>query len=111
MHHDDVADALVAATLGVGPPGAYNLAGDGTITLGDLARALGRLAYPVPRFAARPGRARRTRAPLVPTLAQWVNAGRVPVVMDTTQGAPRARAGARAIESREILGELVASQT
>ena len=41
VHHDDVATALVAATLGQGPPGIYNLAGEGTITLGDLARALG----------------------------------------------------------------------
>ena len=64
VHHDDVADALVAATLGTGPPGAYNLAADGTITLGDLARATGRLAYPVPRFllgpAALGARARRS---------------------------------------------------
>ena len=29
VHHDDVADAVVAAVLGAGPPGAYNLAGDG----------------------------------------------------------------------------------
>src|SRR3954449_9447117 len=49
VHHDDVASALVAATRGAGTPGAYNLAGDGTITLGDLASALGWRSIPVPR--------------------------------------------------------------
>ena len=58
VHHDDVADALVAATLGKGPPGAYNLAGDGTITMGDLA-APGRHAFPVPRSCS--GRPRSPR--------------------------------------------------
>ena len=109
VHHDDVADALVAATLGKGPPGAYNLAADGTITLTDLARATGRLAYPVPRFLLGPA-ALAARMPLVPTLAQWVTAGRVPVVMDT--GKARRELGWRPrYESREILGELVSSQT
>jgi nucleoside-diphosphate-sugar epimerase len=109
VHHDDVADALVAATLGKGPPGAYNLAGDGTITLSDLARATGRLAYPIPRFLLGPA-ALATRAPLVPAQAQWVNAGRVPVVMDTSKA--RRELGWRPrYQSREILGELVSSQT
>ena len=34
-------------------PGIYNLAGEGTITLGDLARALGWFSVPVPRIAVR----------------------------------------------------------
>ena len=74
VHHDDVADALVAATLGAGPPGAYNLAGDGTITLGDLARALGRLRVPGPALLLGPAalgaepaaRARRSRSGSTP---------------------------------------------
>jgi UDP-glucose 4-epimerase len=109
VHHDDVASALVAATLGRGAPGAYNLAGDGTITLRDLARATGRLSYPVPRFLLGPA-ALGAKLPLVPTLAQWVNAGRVPVVMDTAKA--RSELGWQPrYSSREILGELVSSQT
>jgi UDP-glucose 4-epimerase len=84
VHHDDVASALVKAVLGEGPPGIYNLAGDGTITLGDLARALGWLAVPVPRLLV-DATALTARLPLAPTLLQWINAGRVPVVMDTTR--------------------------
>jgi nucleoside-diphosphate-sugar epimerase len=84
VHHDDVASALVNAVLGEGPPGVYNLAGDGTITLGDLARALGWIAVPVPRLAVEAA-ALTAKLPLAPTLLQWLNAGRVPVVMDTTR--------------------------
>src|SRR3954462_10945997 len=40
VHTEDVASALAAAVRADGPPGVYNLAGDGTITAGDLARAL-----------------------------------------------------------------------
>jgi nucleoside-diphosphate-sugar epimerase len=51
-----------------------------------------------------------TRAPLVPSIAQWVNAGRVPVLMDTTK-ARRELGWTPRYSSREILGELVSSQT
>jgi len=84
VHHDDVANALVAAARGTGPPGAYNLAGSGTITLGDMARALGWRSIGVPSALLDLG-ALGAGLPLVPSLAQWINAGRVPVVMDTAK--------------------------
>ena len=109
VHHDDVADALVAATLGKGTPGAYNLAADGTITLGDLARATGRLAFPVPRILLGPA-ALAARAPLVPD-ARAVGQRRARAGRDGHgQGAARAGWQPR-YSSREILGELVSSQT
>jgi UDP-glucose 4-epimerase len=90
VHHDDVASALVAAARGVGEPGPYNLAGAGTITLGDIARALGGHAIPVPHALVDLA-AIGAALPLMPSLAQWINAVRVPVVMDTA----RARAQLR----------------
>ncbi len=84
VHHDDVASALVAATRGAGTPGPYNLAGDGTITLGDLAHELGWHALPVPRVLVSVA-AHGAGLPLMPSIAQWINAGRVPVVMDTAR--------------------------
>jgi UDP-glucose 4-epimerase len=107
VHHDDVASALVAAARGAGTPGAYNLAGEGTLTLGDVVRALGGHTFPVPRplvDLASLG----ARLPLMPTLVQWVNAGRVPVVMDTTKARRELRWRPR-YDSRETLRELVAS--
>ena len=84
VHHDDVANALVAAVRGSGHPGAYNLAGSGTITFGDVARALGWRSIAVPSVLLDLG-SLGAGLPLVPSLAQWVNAGRVPVVMDTAK--------------------------
>ena len=48
VHHDDVARALAAAIAGKGEPGAYNLAGEGEISIGDIARALGWRSVPLP---------------------------------------------------------------
>ena len=107
VHHDDVATALVAATLGQGPPGIYNLAGEGTITLGDLARALGWFSVPVPRIAVRVA-SLSARLPLVPSHAEWLVAGRVPVVMDTTRA--RSELGWQPrYSTRETLDALVAA--
>ena len=106
VHHDDVAQALVQATLGDAPPGPYNLAGDGTITLGDLARELGWLSVPVPGPLVGVA-ALGAHLPLVPNIVQWINAGRVPVVMDTTR-AKRDLGWSPRYTTRETLRALVA---
>jgi UDP-glucose 4-epimerase len=84
VHHDDVATALVAAVRGAGTPGIYNLAGPGELTARDLARALGWHSVPIPRAAVSLAAA-ATALPLVPAQAQWLNAFRVPMVMDTAR--------------------------
>ena len=40
IHHDDVAAAVCLAVVGAGPPGAYNLAGDGEVTMSGFAHLL-----------------------------------------------------------------------
>jgi nucleoside-diphosphate-sugar epimerase len=107
VHHDDVATALVAATLGAGPPGAYNLAGDGTITVGDLARELGWFSVPVPGPIV-DAAALGARAPLLPTIVQWIAAMRVPVVMDCER-ARRELGWEPLYSTRETLEDLVAA--
>ena len=83
VHHDDVASALATAVRGDGPPGTYNLAGPGELRASDLARALGWPHVPIPGVVATAA-AETTRLPFVPAKAKWLNALRVPVVMDTT---------------------------
>lgn len=85
VHHDDVASALRSATLGRGKPGVYNLAGPGTLTMRDLAEDLGWYAVPVPELALDAAAELAGRLPFVPEKAQWINALRVPVLMDTTK--------------------------
>ena len=41
VHHDDVAAAIALAAVTSAPPGAYNIAGDGEITLSEVTAALG----------------------------------------------------------------------
>ena len=83
VHHDDVAAAIVAATLGEGEPGTYNLAGPGTMKISDLARSLGWWALPVPATLIGPLDEVLSRLPGLPAEFAWLTAFRTPVVMDT----------------------------
>jgi UDP-glucose 4-epimerase len=85
VHTDDVASALAAAVRGEGEPGAYNLAGAGTIRVADLARAFGWRSVPVPHAGVSIGARVVGLLPLMPPQASWLNAFRVPVVMDTAR--------------------------
>jgi UDP-glucose 4-epimerase len=85
VHTEDVASALAAAVRGDGPPGVYNLAGDGTITAGDLARAFGWLTVPMPKLGVDIAAEAVARAPFMPAQASWLEAMRVPVLMDTSR--------------------------
>ena len=85
VHHDDVASALRAAVLGQGEPGVFNLAGDGTLTMADLADALGWYSVPVPDLAVGAAAELVARLPFVPDEAQWIESVRRPVIMDTSR--------------------------
>ncbi len=83
VHHDDVATAFTAAILGHGPPGIYNLAGPGTLTMSDLADALGWYSVPLPELALDAASELVARLPFIPAEAQWIESLRAPVLMDT----------------------------
>lgn len=85
VHHDDVASAIALAVTTDAPPGAYNIAGDGVVSLADAASALG--AYPVriPLVVARAASAVLGWLPKVPAAAEWLHTGRASVVMDTSK--------------------------
>jgi nucleoside-diphosphate-sugar epimerase len=85
VHHDDVATALEAAVVGRGTPGIYNLAGDGTISVADLASAMGWYSVPIPNLAIEATAEVIARIPFLPAETQWINALRVPVLMDTAK--------------------------
>lgn len=85
VHHDDVAAAVALAALGTGPAGDYNLAGDGEVTMTDIAHAVGAVAVPVPQSAATVSSQVLARLPAVPAMAEWIHIFRMPVTMDTTK--------------------------
>ena len=85
VHHDDVATALRAAVLGRGTPGAYNLAGDGELTISDVADALGWYSVPLPEIAVDAAAEVVARVPFLPDEATWVEALRRPTLMETAK--------------------------
>jgi UDP-glucose 4-epimerase len=85
VHHDDVANAMRAAVLGRGTPGAYNLAGPGELTVSDLARELGWHSLPVPELAVDAIAGAIGHLSFLPAEAQWINAFREPTIMATTK--------------------------
>jgi nucleoside-diphosphate-sugar epimerase len=91
VHHDDVALALRAAVLGRGAPGVYNLAGNGEITMRDLADALGYYTVPVPELAVDATAEVIARLPFLPDEASWIEAARIPVLMDTAKARSQLR--------------------
>jgi UDP-glucose 4-epimerase len=106
VHHDDVADAFRAAVLGRGTPGVYNLAGPGTLTMSDVADALGWYSVPVPDFAVDWTAGLVAHLPFVPAEAQWIESLRVPVLMDTKRARRELRWRPRH-EAQEILRGMV----
>jgi UDP-glucose 4-epimerase len=85
VHHDDVAAAIVLAATSSAPPGAYNIAADGVLSMSEIAEALGARPMPVPQVAMAAASAVVARLPFVPTVVEWLHAGRTSVVMDTTK--------------------------
>ena len=85
VHEDDVARAFVAGVRGLGEPGPYNLAAGGTLTMSDLAAALGWYSVPVPKLAVEATAEIGTRLPLVPDSIAWLHSVRKPVLMKTAR--------------------------
>jgi UDP-glucose 4-epimerase len=85
VHHDDVAEAIALAATAPAPPGAYNIAGDGVVTVSEVARALGGRPVRVPAVAASAASAAISRVPFMPSMLEWLHVARTSVVMDTAK--------------------------
>jgi len=83
VHEDDVASAFSAGVRGLGEPGPYNLAGAGTLTMSDLADALGWYSLRVPRPLVEATAEIATRLPLMPDSVAWIHSVKKPVLMKT----------------------------
>jgi UDP-glucose 4-epimerase len=85
VHHDDVAVALAAAIRGEGSPGSYNLAGEGEVGIGDVARAIGWHAVRVPGAAVELGTGLARRFAFLSPQLEWATALSTPVLMDSSK--------------------------
>ena len=88
IHEDDVGQALLLCVVGAGPPGVYNIAGDGVVSVRDLVRELGFTPVPVPGGLTRAGARALSRLPappFAPPALEWVEAASHPSIMDTAK--------------------------
>ena len=85
IHEADVGQALQLCIVGAGPPGAYNIAGDGVLTGGDIAREFGLTPVPVPARVVHAAAGAAAKVPNLPPAAGWVEAASHPAIMDTTR--------------------------
>ena len=67
VHHDDVAAAIALAATTDAPPGAYNIAGDGEVTISDIVTALGGRPVRVPAIAVTAASAVIAHMPFIPS--------------------------------------------
>jgi UDP-glucose 4-epimerase len=106
VHQDDVARALRAAVEGRGTPGVYNLASDDTVRMRDLSRELGWYSLPTPSAVVELAGRAIPRVPGHPPDLDWLQALRVPSIMDTSK-ARRELEWSPTMSSREILHDTV----
>jgi nucleoside-diphosphate-sugar epimerase len=85
VHHDDVAAAIALAVTTSAPPGAYNIAADGVVTVSEVVSAFGGHAVRVPHVMATAASEVMAHLPFVPALAEWLHTMRAPAIMDTTK--------------------------
>lgn len=90
IHEQDVGQALLLCAIGAGPPGSYNIAGDGVLSTVDLVRELGFLPLPVPAGPVRSAARLVSALPnlsFAPLVTQWVEVVGHPAIMDVTKAA------------------------
>jgi nucleoside-diphosphate-sugar epimerase len=85
IHEEDVGRALLQCIVAAGPPGAYNIAGDGVLTAADVAREFGAVPIPVPPGPAQAAARAFVKLPFLPPVGEWVEAASRPSIMDTTK--------------------------
>ncbi len=83
IHEEDVGEALRLCVLGAGPPGAYNIAGDGELTLVDVVREAGLRAIAVPQAPVQAVARLLAALPFAPPSLGWAEALSNPAIMDT----------------------------
>ncbi|MGN6577672.1 MAG: NAD-dependent epimerase/dehydratase family protein [Nocardioides sp.] len=85
IHQDDVGQALLQCVVAAGPPGAYNIAADDVLSALDIAREAGVVPLRLPAGPTYAAARLLARVPLLPSVAEWVEAASHPAVMDTTR--------------------------
>jgi len=85
IHEDDVGQAFLLCAVAAGPPGVYNITGDGILTAAELAKELGFTPVPVPGGAVQALARTVAALPFAPPAAEWAEAATHPAIMDASR--------------------------
>jgi nucleoside-diphosphate-sugar epimerase len=88
VHEEDMGRALLLCAVGAGPPGDYNIAADGVLTVSDLARELGIASLAVPAGAVHAAARVGAKVPMPGVgraATDWLEAVSHPVIIDATK--------------------------
>jgi nucleoside-diphosphate-sugar epimerase len=85
IHEDDVGQAFLLCIVGAGPPGTYNITGDGVLSAADVAREAGFAPLSVPAGPVRLAARAVASLPFAPPLAEWAEAASHPAIMDASK--------------------------
>lgn len=85
IHEDDVGQAFHLCALAAGPPGVYNITGDGVLSAREVARELGLTVLPLPARPVQTAARALASLPFAPPLAEWAEAVSHPAIMDAAK--------------------------
>jgi nucleoside-diphosphate-sugar epimerase len=88
IHEEDVGRAFLQCIVAAGPPGAYNIAGDGVLTGAEVSREFGLAPLRLPAGVVQSAAAAVAALPapsFLPPATEWVEAASHPAIMDTTK--------------------------
>ncbi len=85
IHEEDVGQAFLLCILGAGPPGVYNITGDGVLSGAQVLRELGLTPIPYPARLLRTTARGVAAVPFAPPFAGWAEAITHPAIMDASK--------------------------
>jgi len=85
IHEDDVGQAFLLGIVAAGPPGAYNIAGDGVLSGAEVLRELGLTPIPAPNRLLRAAARGVSALPFTPPVAEWAESITHPAIMDASK--------------------------
>ena len=85
IHEEDVGRAFLLCIVGAGPPGVYNITGDGVLNGAQLLRELGLTPIPAPAGLIRATARAVAAVPFAPPFTEWAEAFTHPAIMDASK--------------------------
>ena len=85
IHEEDVGQAFLLCIVGAGPPGVYNITGDGVLSGNKVLRELGLVPIPAPARLLRAAARGVSALPFAPPFAGWAEVFTHPAIMDASK--------------------------